>query len=67
MKHNNICKWYEACPLKNFYEQGKLDKRWIKDYCFGNYLKCVRYIMEENGSYHPDNMMPDRTIDKTLL
>ena len=60
------CKWYHVCPLKSFYEEGKIDEKWIEDYCWGDHLKCERYIMEERGVYHPDNMMPDGSIDKTL-
>ena len=66
MSHKDICKWYNVCPLKRFYEQGVLDKRWVENYCWGDYLKCARYKMEENGSYHPDSMLPDGTIDKKL-
>ena len=64
MKHNKICKWYDTCPLKRFYEQGRLEKRWVENYCWGDFLQCIRYRMEEEGSYHPDNMMPDGTIDE---
>ena len=66
MRHNDICKWYDVCPLKRFYQQGALDKRWVENYCWGDYLKCVRYKMEEKGSYHPDNMLPDGTVDEKL-
>jgi len=64
MRRKEICMWFDLCPLKRFYDQGKLDKKWIEDYCFGNYSKCTRYKMEEEGVYHVDNMMPDGTIDK---
>ncbi len=30
------CKWYPVCPMKKFYEEGKLDKRWIELYCKGD-------------------------------
>ncbi|MCK4463659.1 MAG: uracil-DNA glycosylase [Candidatus Omnitrophica bacterium] len=66
MNHKETCKWFNVCPLKRFYEQGKLDRKWIENYCQGDYSKCVRYKMEEEGSYHPDNMMPDGTIDERL-
>ena len=66
MSHKKICKWFNACPLKTFYEQGRLDRKWVENYCRGDYLECVRYKMEEKGSYHPDNMMPDGTVDKGL-
>lgn len=52
--------------MKRFHEQGRLDKRWIQAYCLGNYKDCVRYNLEESGTAHPDNMLPDGSIDKTL-
>jgi len=60
------CKWYFLCPMKFFYEEGKLDKKWIENYCHGNWKECVRYKMEEKGQYHPDNMLPDGSIDESL-
>lgn len=66
MKNKDICRWYNVCPLKRFYGEGKIDKRWIEGYCWGNYSKCVRKKMEEEGRYHPDNMMPDGTIEESL-
>ena len=30
-----ICKWFTVCPLKYFYEDGKLNKKWIDDFCKG--------------------------------
>ncbi len=66
MASKKTCKWYDVCPLKRFYEEGSLDKSWVENYCWGDYLKCARHRMEEEGSYHPDNMMPDGTIDKSL-
>ncbi|MBL7130670.1 MAG: uracil-DNA glycosylase [Candidatus Omnitrophica bacterium] len=66
MSRKEACKWFDACPLKRFYEQGKLDKKWIEDYCWGDYPKCARYKMEKEGTYHADNMMPDGIIDQRL-
>ncbi|MBN1927879.1 MAG: uracil-DNA glycosylase [Prolixibacteraceae bacterium] len=60
------CKWHPVCPMKYFYEQGKLDRKWIDLYCKGNWKSCVRYQMEERGQYHPDNMLPDGNIDESL-
>ena len=65
-KKHRLCAWYEICPLKIFYEQGKLAKKWVEDYCWADNSKCVRKIMEEQGRYHPDNMLPDGTIDRQL-
>lgn len=64
---NDVCKWYPVCPMKWFFENGKLDEKWVNDYCFGDWTKCVRYEMEESGKYHPDNMLPDGCIDFNLV
>jgi len=66
MNSKDICKWYDMCPLKRFYERKALDKQWVGNYCWGGYSSCVRYKMEENGVYHLDNMLPDGTIDEKL-
>jgi len=60
------CKWYPVCPMKRFYEEGKLDKRWIELYCKGDWESCIRYQMEEEGRFHPDYMLPDGSLDKKL-
>ena len=60
------CKWYPACPMKRFYEEGKLDKKWVELYCKGDWESCNRYEMEESGKPHPDWMLPDGTIDERL-
>ena len=61
-----ICKWFMVCPLKYFYEDGKLNKKWIDDFCKGKWNNCVRYYKEENNIYHPDNMLPNGEIDENL-
>lgn len=61
------CKWYPVCPMKYYYEQGKLDKKWIDQYCLGEWFRCVRYQMEEKGEYHPDWMLPDGSLDERLM
>jgi hypothetical protein len=33
MKSENICKWYNICPMKRYFKEGKLDKKWIDEYC----------------------------------
>ncbi len=65
-KSAKTCKWFPVCPMKRFYEQGKLDKKWIEEYCLGNWERCVRYQMEEKGEPHPDNMLPNGEIDESL-
>jgi len=63
---SKICKWFEICPLKKFYEQGKLEKKWIDNYCKGDWRICKRYQMEEKEITHPDNMLPDGEIKEDL-
>jgi uracil-DNA glycosylase family 4 len=60
------CKWYSACPMKWFYEEGRLGRRWIELYCKGDWENCVRYALEEQGRYHPDWMLPDGSLDESL-
>ncbi len=60
------CKWYPVCPMKNSYEKGILDRKWVELYCKGDWKSCIRYKMEENGEYHPDWMLPDGSIDTKL-
>ena len=62
-----ICKWYFACPIKRFYEQGMLEKEWIEEYCLRGGANCRRYEMEEKGLYHPDNMLPSGEIEESLI
>jgi len=52
--------------MKRYFEEGKLDIKWVNEYCWGNYQHCIRRKMEEEGQYHPDNMLPDGTIDRKL-
>ncbi|MFW6196020.1 MAG: uracil-DNA glycosylase [Thermoplasmatota archaeon] len=60
------CKWYDLCPMKRFYEEDRLDRRWIELYCKGDWESCVRYQKEKKGEHHPDNMLPDGSIDEDL-
>jgi len=52
--------------MKRYFEEGKLEIKWIDGYCKGNYNRCIRREMEEEGKYHPDNMLPDGSINKGL-
>jgi len=60
------CKWFSMCPMKRFYEAGRLERKWIELYCKGDWESCVRYEMEEKGHYHQDWMLPDGTLDENL-
>jgi uracil-DNA glycosylase len=63
---NKICKWFHVCPMKYFYEKNKLDKKWIDNYCKGDWWNCIRFYKEEKGIFHPDNMLPNGEIDESL-
>jgi len=60
------CKWHPTCPMKRYYEKGILDKKWIELYCKGDWERCIRYQMEEDGIAHLDWMLPDGIIDEKL-
>lgn len=60
------CKWYYACPIKAFTDAGKLERDWIEQYCLVGNTRCIRYEMEERGTYHPDNMLPNGAIRDDL-
>jgi hypothetical protein len=61
-----VCKWYQCCPIKYFVEKGMLEEKWVKDYCLVGNKMCVRYQKEENGEYHPDNLLPNGEIREEL-
>ena len=63
---NKTCKWYPVCPIKYFVDQGKLDPKWVEEYCLVENKNCVRYQMEENGEFHPENMLPNGDIKQDL-
>jgi len=65
--NNNICKWYNCCPIKFFVEDGKLDFKWVENYCLVSNRECIRFQKEENNEKHPDNMLPDGTIKDDLV
>ena len=60
------CKWHLSCPMRSFYKNGDLDRKWIEKYCRGDWESCKRYQLEEEGKHHPDWMLPDGTISERL-
>ncbi|MCD4796066.1 MAG: uracil-DNA glycosylase [Candidatus Cloacimonetes bacterium] len=52
--------------MKYFFEKGKLEKKWVENYCHRDWRKCIHFQKEESGIYHPDNMLPDGEIDENL-
>jgi DNA polymerase len=65
-ENNTECKWYTVCPMKRFFEKGRIEKHWVKDYCHDKWEECVRYKLEEEGKYHPDWMLPDGSLKEEL-
>lgn len=63
---DEVCKWYDVCPTKRFYEEGKLEEKWIENYCKGDNKSCIRYQLEEGGEPHPDNMLSNGEIREDL-
>jgi hypothetical protein len=63
---NQICKWYNVCPIKYFVDHGKLDQKWVEEYCLVGNKACVRYKMEEAGEFHPDYILPNGEIKEDL-
>ncbi|RKX85722.1 MAG: uracil-DNA glycosylase [Spirochaetes bacterium] len=60
------CKWFPVCPMNYFHSRGMLRDEQIYPWCKGDWFSCRRYQMEERGQFHPDNMLPDGTIDESL-
>jgi hypothetical protein len=60
------CIWYPVCPMKRYYASGRLDERWVRQYCHGHFERCVRYQLEAKGAPHPDWMLPDGRLDERL-
>ena len=63
---SHSCIWFPVCPMRSYYEQGRLDDYWIECYCKGDWKSCVRYQMEEQHSYHEDWMLPNGELAEIL-
>jgi hypothetical protein len=63
-----VCRWYnETSGMKRAFDAGRLEKRWIDDYCLNSGTGCVRKRRYENEGYvSPDYVLPDGTIDENL-
>ena len=67
-KGRKVCRWYNGTSdMKRAYDAGKLEKRWIDDYCLADGKGCVRKRRFENEGYaSPDYVLPDGTVDEKL-
>ncbi|MFH1657498.1 MAG: uracil-DNA glycosylase [bacterium] len=63
---SKVCKWYNICPIKSFFEKGFIDEKLIDKYCFNSGENCRRFKMEEDGIFEPYNMLPNGEIDANL-
>jgi len=63
---DKTCKWYNCCPIKLLVENGKLEKKWVEDYCLIGNKNCIRYKLEMKNEPHPDNLLPNGEIREEL-
>ena len=61
-----VCKYFPGCPMREFLLKGKLEKKWVENYCFNNHKNCKRYERAEKGNIAPDNMLPNGEIREDL-
>jgi hypothetical protein len=52
--------------MKRFFQQGKLDKKFVDTYCFNDWKSCKRFQLEEQNIPHPDNLRQNGIIDEKL-
>lgn len=60
------CRWYPACPMKRYYEEGLLEKHYINTYCYDRWESCARYRLEMAGKPHPNWLRQDGVLDERL-
>lgn len=39
------CKWYQVCPMKRYYEQEKIDEKWVENYRLIFLFSILPYIL----------------------
>jgi hypothetical protein len=63
-----FCRWYdETSAIKRACDEGKVDKKWVENYCWNEGKDCLRKKrFEEEGYVSPDYVLPDGAIDRTL-
>jgi hypothetical protein len=64
MAEKKICPWYPVCPMKRLLAEGRIEKSWIRRYCFNEGRNCQRLQALKEGRTVSDNMLPDGTIKK---
>jgi len=68
MAGKNVCVWYnETSAMKRAYDAGRLDKKWLEEYCFNGGENCVRKRRWEGEDYiSPAWVLPDGSVDEGL-
>lgn len=63
------CEHFDTCPLRKFEKAGKISDKWKNEFCATekNWVNCVRYQETKKGIPHPDNKLPDGSVDKNLV
>ena len=64
----NLCCWYdETSAMKRAYDLGKIDQKWIENYCWNGGKDCLRKErFEKEGYISPDYVLPDGSEDPKL-
>ncbi|MBA7658105.1 hypothetical protein ES703_66053 [subsurface metagenome] len=64
----NLCCWYdETSAMKRAYDLGKIDQKWIENYCWNGGKDCLRKErFEKEGYVSPDYVLPDGSEDPKL-
>lgn len=63
-----FCRWYdETSAIKRAYDEGKVDRKWIENYCWNEGKNCLRKKKFEGEGYvSQDYVMPDGSINEKL-
>ena len=63
-----VCKWFDVCPLRHFEKKNLIDNHFRLEFCESedNWRTCARFIAEKKGREHPDNLLPDGHVNKSL-
>jgi len=63
-----LCRWYdETSAIKNAYDERKIAKQRVENYCWNGGKSCVRKKrFQQEGYASPGHLMPDGSIDQKL-
>ncbi len=63
-----FCCWYDkTSAMKQAYDKGLIEKKWVENYCWNEGKNCIRKKrFEEEGYISPDYVLPDVSEDSKL-